>query len=61
MQYIGEVFNINSAIGRERCERYSTSTCTYMMKIGKNEVIDPTDYGNLARFMNHSCDPNCET
>lgn len=32
-----------------------------MMKISKNEVIDPTYKGNLARFINHSCDPNCIT
>lgn len=31
------------------------------MSISKNEVIDPTFKGNLARFINHSCDPNCET
>lgn len=31
------------------------------MSISKNEVIDPTYKGNLARFINHSCDPNCET
>lgn len=32
-----------------------------MMKLGGNEVIDPTYKGNMARFINHSCDPNCET
>ena len=31
------------------------------MSISKNEVIDPTFKGNLARFINHSCEPNCET
>jgi len=31
------------------------------MKIENNEVIDPTYSGNVARFINHSCDPNCET
>ena len=31
------------------------------MKIDRNEVIDPTYKGNLARFINHSCDPNCIT
>jgi len=32
-----------------------------MMKITQNEVIDPTFRGNQARFINHSCDPNCIT
>ncbi len=40
---------------------YKNSTCTYLMKTTNNEVIDPTFYGNIARFINHSCDPNCVT
>ncbi len=31
------------------------------MSLSDNEVIDPTYKGNLARFINHSCDPNCLT
>lgn len=31
------------------------------MRIDNNEVIDPTNSGNIARFINHSCDPNCQT
>merc|ERR1712220_30467 len=28
--------------------------------IGGGLVYDGTDFGNIARFMNHACDPNCE-
>jgi len=61
MQYVGEVFQVDSEIGKKRLERYKNSTCTYMMRTENGEVIDPTDYGNIARFINHSCDPNCVT
>ena len=61
IQYIGEVLSINSEEGRKRLQDYSKSTCTYMMRLSSKEVIDPTYKGNMARFINHSCDPNCET
>ncbi len=61
MQYVGEVFSVDSDLGLERVKQYKNSTCTYLMKTTNNEVIDPTFYGNIARFINHSCDPNCVT
>jgi SET domain-containing protein len=42
MQYIGEIFAINSDEGRKRVKAYSISACTYLMKTSKGEVIDPT-------------------
>ena len=30
------------------------------MSIGPDQLIDATDKGNASRFINHSCDPNCE-
>ncbi len=32
----------------------------YMMQLEPNWYIDARDRGNLTRFINHSCDPNCE-
>ncbi|ROT63450.1 trithorax [Penaeus vannamei] len=31
----------------------------YMFRIDDDTVIDATMHGNAARFINHSCDPNC--
>ena len=31
------------------------------MRLNHEEVIDPSKKGNMARFINHSCDPNCST
>lgn len=61
IQYMGEIYYIDSEIGRRRLEKYRGSADTYLMSITQNEVIDPTKKGNEARFINHSCDPNCET
>ena len=61
IQYMGEIYYIDSEVGRRRLEKYRGSTDTYLMSITQNEVIDPTKKGNEARFINHSCDPNCET
>jgi len=61
MQYIGEIYNIISSYGKKKLEEYKNKNCTYLMSLSDNEVIDPTYKGNLARFINHSCDPNCLT
>lgn len=32
----------------------------YVMKLGPNKYIDGNIKGNFAKYINHSCDPNCE-
>lgn len=36
----------------------SPSQCYYLMAFDQNMIIDATT-GSIARFVNHSCDPNC--
>ena len=31
------------------------------MTLSSSETIDATVRGGVGRFLNHSCDPNCET
>lgn len=31
----------------------------YMFRLDENTVIDATLCGGLARYINHSCNPNC--
>ncbi|CAK5091412.1 unnamed protein product [Meloidogyne enterolobii] len=33
----------------------------YMFRIDVDWVVDATMAGGLARYINHSCDPNCGT
>ncbi|EDS39610.1 conserved hypothetical protein [Culex quinquefasciatus] len=40
--------------------RWSSSS-TYLFRIDMETIIDASNYGNLARFINHSCNPNCYT
>jgi histone-lysine N-methyltransferase SETD2 len=58
MEYVGELIT-----EEEKEERLSgnESRHHYTMKLGDEEFIDPALYGNFGRFLNHSCDPNCET
>ncbi|KAJ4827585.1 hypothetical protein Tsubulata_004814 [Turnera subulata] len=68
-EYIGEVLDEQEA--EKRRERYGLEGCSYMYNIDAHTndmsrlmegqggfVIDATKYGNVSRFINHSCSPN---
>lgn len=58
-EYIGEV--INEPTFRRRMVQYDKEGIKhfYFMSLTKHEFVDATKKGNLGRFCNHSCNPNC--
>jgi histone-lysine N-methyltransferase SETD2 len=58
-EYIGEV--INEQTFRKRTIAYDEEGIKhfYFMSLTKSEFVDATKKGNLGRFCNHSCKPNC--
>jgi hypothetical protein len=61
MEYVGEILNRNQFQDRVKEAEELHQRHFYFMTIRKGEIIDASKKGNLARFMNHSCNPNCET
>lgn len=58
-EYCGEV--INNEMCRQRLESNPDEDNFYFITLDRSECIDASNMGNLARFMNHSCEPNCQT
>ncbi|KAJ9098539.1 hypothetical protein QFC19_006307 [Naganishia cerealis] len=58
-EYIGEV--IPETLFRKRIRQYADEGIQhfYFMMLQKGEYIDATRKGGIARFLNHSCNPNC--
>lgn len=61
MEYIGEVIPQTEFISRTREYDAEGFKHYYFMTLKNEEIIDATKRGCLARFMNHSCNPNCVT
>uniref|UniRef100_A0A0D9W4Z1 Histone-lysine N-methyltransferase n=1 Tax=Leersia perrieri TaxID=77586 RepID=A0A0D9W4Z1_9ORYZ len=61
IEYCGEVISWKDA--KRRSQAYETQGLTdaYIIYLNADESIDATKKGSLARFINHSCQPNCET
>lgn len=59
IEYVGEKVRQQVADMRERQYLKSGIGSSYLFRIDENNVIDATKRGGIARFINHSCDPNC--
>ncbi|KAG6073715.1 hypothetical protein E4U15_006327 [Claviceps sp. LM218 group G6] len=57
MEYTGEIIT-EVECERRMKEEYKNNECYYLMSFDQNMIIDATT-GSIARFVNHSCKPNC--
>lgn len=59
IEYIGQ--RISQALADERYDDTAMSRHhTFLFNVDEDTVIDAAHEGNDARFINHSCDPNCQ-
>ncbi|XP_053150478.1 histone-lysine N-methyltransferase, H3 lysine-36 specific isoform X3 [Hemicordylus capensis] len=60
-EYVGELIDEEECRARIRYAQDHDITNFYMLTLDKDRIIDAGPKGNYARFMNHCCQPNCET
>ncbi|KAL4636164.1 histone-lysine N-methyltransferase ASH1L isoform X1 [Arapaima gigas] len=59
IEYLGEVVS-EQEFRKRMIEQYYTHSDHYCLNLDSGMVIDSYRMGNEARFINHSCEPNCE-
>ncbi|KAJ1407785.1 SET domain [Sesbania bispinosa] len=63
VEYVGEIVGLRVADKRENeyhsGRKLQYKSACYFFRIDKEHIIDATRKGGIARFVNHSCLPNC--
>ena len=60
-EYCGDLIDIDECQKRLQFQNDIGDLNFYFCVLDKERIIDAGPKGNFSRFMNHSCDPNCET
>jgi uncharacterized protein len=60
IEYLGERVSHEEADGRYE-SKAANDAHTFLFIVDSKTVIDAGTEGNEARFLNHSCNPNCES
>ena len=60
IEYIGEVLTDDESNRRLEDQAKRNDMHLFHMELDNDRVIDARYKGNVARFINHSCAPNCE-
>ena len=61
VEYVGEMISRAEAIARIAADQRNGLNSFYTITIDDRMAVDARRKGNIARFINHSCSPNCET
>jgi len=59
IEYVGQTVRSIMSDVREKAYTRQGIGSSYLFRVDAEHVIDATKCGNLARFINHSCNPNC--
>lgn len=59
LEYVGEVIDADEL--DTRSQACANEPHFYFLSLSGGETIDASKKGNISRFINHSCDPNCVT
>ena len=59
MEYKGEIITAREADRRES-KKAPDDFHTFFFSLENGKIIDGGRFGNKARWINHSCEPNCE-
>ncbi|KAL6217038.1 hypothetical protein ACLB2K_010255 [Fragaria x ananassa] len=63
VEYVGEIVGQRVSDKRENeyqsAKKLQYKSACYFFRIDKEHIIDATCKGGIARFVNHSCSPNC--
>ncbi len=60
VEYVGERISSEEADAKTPDDERAKRHHTFLFAVDDEVVIDGSNGGNDARFINHSCDPNCE-
>ncbi|XP_064631567.1 histone-lysine N-methyltransferase NSD2-like [Lineus longissimus] len=60
-EYVGELIDDEECARRIKKAHDDNFSSFYLLTLDSKRVIDAGPKGNLSRFMNHSCEPNCVT
>ncbi|MQL70555.1 hypothetical protein Taro_002848, partial [Colocasia esculenta] len=61
IEYVGELIRRQISEIRERQYEKMGIGSSYLFRLDDDYVVDATKRGGIARFINHSCEPNCYT